>query len=94
MDKKQTDIEEYIKKFQEETRHVKIIRNSAKCLKCGDEIRSASRHDFNSCSCGSLSVDGGTDYLRRCGNPEDYEDTSICKEVIEDSLPSKSIGRA
>lgn len=45
----------------------KIIRNMAKCLKCGDVIESTHRHDFVTCSCGIISVDGGKDYLRRVG---------------------------
>jgi ribosomal protein S27AE len=55
----------------------KIIRNSAKCKKCGDEIESKHRHDFVSCKCGSIFTDGGKDYFRRGGNPEDLIDTSI-----------------
>lgn len=42
-----------------------IIRNRAKCLKCGETIESEDRRDFKTCSCGNLSVDGGTDYIRR-----------------------------
>lgn len=54
-----------------------IARNSAKCKKCGDHLVSRDVHDYKECSCGSLSIDGGKDYLKRCGNKEDYEDTSI-----------------
>lgn len=79
----QVEFDEYLKELRELERRVKIVRNSAKCLRCGDEVRSTSRHDFVSCRCGKLSVDGGTEYLRRCGNPEDYEDTSVCEEVNE-----------
>lgn len=35
-----------------------------KCLHCGDVIQSTFRHDFQTCSCGSISVDGGGDYGR------------------------------
>jgi len=48
------------------------IKNDARCRKCGDEIESKSRHDFVTCKCGAISVDGGQDYMRRCGNPEDF----------------------
>ena len=44
----------------------RIIRNAIKCNTCGDVIESTSQHDFKSCSCGRVSVDGGLDYLRRC----------------------------
>ena len=49
-----------------------IIRNAAECAKCGDVIESKDRHDFASCSCGAIFVDGGRDYLRAGGNPEDF----------------------
>lgn len=77
----QLEFEEMLKRMRREEQRVVIVRNSAKCLKCGEDIESTHRHDFVSCSCGSVCVDGGKEYLRRCGNTEDYEDTSICKEV-------------
>ena len=42
-----------------------ILRNAIKCNRCGDVIESSFRHDFKTCSCGAVSVDGGHDYLRR-----------------------------
>lgn len=47
----------------------KIISNKAKCRVCEDIIESKDRHDFVKCSCGEISVDGGTEYLKRsCKN--------------------------
>ena len=62
---------------------VKIIKNAIKCRKCGDVIESYSVHDFKFCSCESCAVDGGHDYLRRCGNLEDFEEMTVT-EVIQD----------
>lgn len=45
-----------------------ILRNSARCLQCGDEVESTHRHDFRTCTCGKLGVDGGHDYIRRIGS--------------------------
>ena len=42
-----------------------IIANRAKCNICGDIIESWYTHDFKTCSCRNVSVDGGLDYLRR-----------------------------
>ncbi len=42
-----------------------VVSNEARCLKCGDVIRSMSGHDYVTCSCGNLSVDGGRNYLKR-----------------------------
>ena len=60
-----------------------IIRNSIRCKKCGTELVSESVHDFKTCSCGAVSVDGGLEYLRRVGNREDYEETSIVNDIEE-----------
>ena len=64
----------------------KIIKNAVKCLKCGDIIESVHRHDFVTCSCGNVSVDGGKDYLRRCFQDEDsYIEMFETEEVIDDA---------
>ena len=54
-----------------------IIRNSAICNKCHEEITSRYTHDFVTCGCGDLSVDGGTEYLRRIFGAHGYVDTTI-----------------
>lgn len=54
----------------------KIITNKIRCKKCGDIIESTHRHDFKFCKCGAVAVDGGKDYLRRCGNREEWEELS------------------
>ena len=55
----------------------RIIRNAVQCKNCWDIIESTYRHDFRTCSCGKVSVDGGHDYLRRCYESEDcYIDLS------------------
>lgn len=60
---------------------MKIIKNAIKCKKCRDVIESCTVHDFKFCSCGSCAVDGGHEYLRRCGNPEDWEELSEMQSV-------------
>ena len=50
--------------------------NAAKCLKCKDTIRSKNRHDFVTCTCGNISVDGGSWYCKRSVGLEEYEDLS------------------
>ena len=50
------------------------MRNQAKCKKCKQIIESKTRHDFVSCKCGAISVDGGHDYIRRVGWPQDFEE--------------------
>lgn len=55
---------------------VTIVRNMARCEKCNDTIESKYCHDFVTCKCGAISVDGGKDYLRRVGNSSDFIDLS------------------
>ena len=50
---------------------MKIIRNAIRCKKCGEVIEGKSVHDFKFCSCGACAVNGGHEYLRRCGELED-----------------------
>jgi len=77
-----------------------ILQNQIRCKKCGDEPYSAHRHDYKSCKCGEVAVDGGMEYLRRVGNVRDgYEelsysmDDNIVKECIEAVKWSKDTGR-
>jgi hypothetical protein len=78
-----------------------IIQNAASCNGCGDFIVSKHRHDFVTCTCGAISVDGGQAYLRRVGSltPGSYVDHSwelsdelykACAEAVEEA---KETGR-
>ena len=49
-----------------------ILCNKAQCRQCGDIIESKHRHDFVTCKCGAIFVDGGKDYVRR--GAKDLED--------------------
>jgi hypothetical protein len=55
-----------------------ILRNSIKCNHCNDEIESKHRHDFVTCKCGKISVDGGKNYRKTSFTElSDFTDTSI-----------------
>ena len=61
-----------------------VFINSAKCLKCDDVIVSKNRHDYVTCKCGALSVDGGSWYTKRAfSKMKDWEDLSIPYNNIE-----------
>lgn len=51
-----------------------ITRNAVRCKRCGDIIESRTTGDLVKCSCGACAVDGGLEYLRRLGNPDDCEE--------------------
>lgn len=40
------------------TRRYPIV-NKAQCAKCGDIVESKHNHDFVSCKCGEIFIDGG-----------------------------------
>lgn len=75
-----------------------IVRNSARCLKCGDEIESKHRHDFVLCKCGAIFVDGGAEYLR-CGADDwaNFESTSVTEPwpvlIGGERMPIRTHGR-
>jgi Zn finger protein HypA/HybF involved in hydrogenase expression len=53
---------------------ITIVRNAARCKKCGTTVESKSRHDYVKCPCGNVAVDGGHDYIRMV-----IEDHSQCE---------------
>lgn len=42
-----------------------VVTNKAQCRLCEDIIESKSGHDYQRCSCGEISVDGGKSYIKR-----------------------------
>ena len=55
----------------------KLLINQARCLLCGDIVTSKYSHDYVTCKCGNLSIDGGNEYPRRLYNePNSYQDLS------------------
>jgi len=60
----------------------KLLLNQAQCKICREVIQSKHRHDYVSCKCGEISVDGGTSYVRRLARDMDsIIDLSIYGEV-------------
>ena len=58
-------------------------KNRARCKKCSDIIESKYRHDFVSCKCGAIFVDGGNDYWRCGGDLESIERLDDDGNIIE-----------
>lgn len=65
-----------------------ILSNQVRCHKCGDTPFSTHGHDYASCKCGAIAVDGGMNYLRRVGAIHACDDLSIvfpddaCRAVV------------
>ena len=61
----------------------RIFENKVQCAKCLDFLVSRRVHDFVSCRCGSVSIDGGTEYLRRIYQDErDFIELTTYEEAI------------
>lgn len=62
-----------------------IFSNAATCLLCGETIRSMNRHDFRTCNCKNLSVDGGSWYLKRISKKKDsYKNVVVYYDEVEE----------
>lgn len=64
----------------------RILKNAIQCNHCKKIIVSTNTHDFVTCDCGRCSVDGGTDYLRRCftDSLDDFTELSEYEAGSED----------
>ena len=60
-----------------------IVQNAATCNKCDDFIVSKHRHDYVTCMCGNVSVDGGQAYLRRAGGIAKDEDGNVTRTYTD-----------
>lgn len=74
-------------------RGFKIIKNQARCKRCGEMVESVHVHNFVPCKCfkdsdgrQGIAVDGGHNYLRRIGNLEDYEDMSETRPYTDEEV--------
>jgi len=67
-----------------------VLLNSVFAWCCGQFLISTHRHDFRSCDCGSVSVDGGQAYKRRLGRG--FYEIESTKDLIEfaQKVPLKS----
>lgn len=75
-----------------------IVQNAVQCISCGDFIVSKHRHNYVTCSCGAISVDGGQEYLRRIGDMGSAVEMSWelsdelyneCAEAVQGAIDTK-----
>ena len=62
----------------------KLIKNKWKCLYCNNVIESKHQHDFTTCKCGAMSIDGGTSYIRLVGDLDMMQNECEYIEMWED----------
>ncbi|CAM4026728.1 hypothetical protein L1N85_17125 [Paenibacillus alkaliterrae] len=54
---------------------MRLKKNLIQCLCCNDIIESVYTHDYKTCRCGAVSIDGGLEYPKRSfpsGAPEEW----------------------
>ena len=71
-----------VSRWDPDVEYEKMLPNKGQCARCLDVIESKHRHDFVSCECGLVSIDGGQDYQRVIGDiqaliPMDWDDTAL-----------------
>lgn len=59
-----TDENWFIQGCDEEEMEKYRFQSAIHCKKCDCVIYSVMRHDFHSCQCGDIKIDGGKDYLK------------------------------
>jgi hypothetical protein len=70
------------------------MRNRAKCKLCKDVLESFHRHDYVTCSCGQISIDGGNDcYKASALNWSNFlrvddEGNEIIPKIEDANMPS------
>ena len=74
-----------ITRFKNLSNEKKILINKAQCKKCSDIIESKHVYDFKWCSCKSIAVDGGLEYIRRLGNLQETIELSKFEDIKEDN---------
>lgn len=57
-----------------------IIENKVRCLKCDDILISKYKGDQSTCSCGTVTIDGGNFQLKRYASRSLYEELSMFEE--------------
>lgn len=61
------------------------FQDAIHCRSCGDVIYSVMRHDFRSCTCGNVSIDGGRDYTKVSYQPNaDYQNMVV--DLLTDTI--------
>jgi hypothetical protein len=61
----------------------KVIINKVRCKKCNNIIESKHHNDFKRCKCGSIFIDGGTDFQRYGWGINQSEEISKLDDYID-----------
>ena len=71
---------------------MKMKINSVYTLCCDSFLVSDHVHDFVTCSCGEVSIDGGNDYRKRLGKKEYFLEILTTKDLTAFATKMVSLG--
>jgi hypothetical protein len=54
-----------------------VVCAGLQCLDCGEIVVSLHRHDWRSCKCGKVFIDGGRDYVRYGGDAQNMKHVTV-----------------
>lgn len=72
-----------------------LEKSAILCPKCGTVVFSRATHDYNSCTCGDIAIDGGFDYCKIAFKTQNYIfltlilPKSMTKKVLYDDWNSR-----
>ena len=90
MKSKQKKIDEVLSKLDKIELGHKIVKNAAQCKLCKAVIESKSVHDYVSCKCRAIAVDGGHEYVKRVGEFDNMIELSVYEDCYHDCEHEKS----
>lgn len=61
----------------------RVMVNKVRCKKCNDIIESKHNYDYQRCACGSIAIDGGTEYQRYSWGMNQNDDNSEPADFID-----------
>lgn len=67
------------------------MRNRAKCALCEDIIESKDQHDYVTCKCGEIAVDGGQAYWRQMAQHADNFLRLDDNDNVVERVPEKEV---
>jgi hypothetical protein len=63
-----------------------LIKNSIICKNCFTQIISRHGHDYVTCKCGEVSLDGGLNYQKIRAEKDGYIDATICSNDSHEKI--------
>ena len=63
-----------------------MVIKAYRCKKCEDVIFSRAKHDYRSCSCGAIAVNGGIEFFRVTSRNQFPETVALDLDITKEEL--------